>query len=255
MITEIAASDLTVDEARESVDRTKRGLEAAAEEVVRQINGRAWLALGYESWDEMREAEYGGAAVIVPRADRPQLTARLAAEGLGQRQIGDTLGVSQATVSGDLRDVINSDNTEAPETRTDSLGREQPRTKGRPSPEPNIWVEPEVVDAELVDEPAPPKTKRRPLPEAFADAGRDLTRAAERLARLTEDDRFTRNRDQTHHQVPDLLGALEHTAQLVTAMRLNDTEASEEARRWWATSLNTISDTLRDVAHSIQKEQ
>ncbi|MEV4043109.1 hypothetical protein [Streptomyces sp. NPDC049744] len=51
-----------------------------------------------------------------------------------------------------------------------------------------VTREPErdVVDVELVDEPArpePPKVKRRPLPEAFTDAGRDLTRAAERLAR------------------------------------------------------------------------
>lgn len=116
----------------------------------------------------------------------------------------------------------------------------------------------EVVDAELVDEPArpePPKQKRRPLPEAFTDAGRDLTRAAERLARLTEDDRFARNRETTHHQVPELLGALEHTTRLVQAMNLHTAGASEEARRWWATSLHTISDALRDVANSIEKEQ
>ncbi|HCA88182.1 MAG TPA: hypothetical protein DEQ61_23585 [Streptomyces sp.] len=56
--------------------------------------------------------------------------------------------------------------------------------------------------------PPEPKAKRRPLPEAFTDAGRDLTRAAERLTRLTEDDRFAKNRETTHHQVPELLGAL-----------------------------------------------
>lgn len=115
----------------------------------------------------------------------------------------------------------------------------------------------EVVDAELVDEPAqpePPKQKRRPLPEAFTDAGRDLTRAAERLARLTEDDRFARNRETTHHQVPELLGALEHTTRLVQAMNLPTAGASEEARRWWATSLHKISDALTDVANSLEKE-
>jgi len=53
------------------------------------------------SQDEMREAEYGGAAVIVPRADRPELVARLRREGLSQQQIGDTLGVSQQTISND----------------------------------------------------------------------------------------------------------------------------------------------------------
>lgn len=128
-------------------------------------------------------------------------------------------------------------------------------------PAENFWDEPDAdgaVDTELVAEPArpePPKPKRRPLPEAFTDAGRDLVRAAERLARLTEDDRFPKNRETTHHQVPELLGALENTARLVQAMGLPASEASEEARRWWATSLNKISDALRDVAHSIEQEQ
>lgn len=113
------------------------------------------------------------------------------------------------------------------------------------------------TDSEPASAPTPgqvPKPKRRPLPEAFTDAGRDLGRAAERLVRLAEDDRFTKNRETTHHQVPDLLGALEHTARLVTAMRLHETEASEEARRWWATSLHKTSDALRDVANSLEKE-
>ncbi|WP_406000723.1 hypothetical protein [Streptomyces sp. NBC_00829] len=123
------------------------------------------------------------------------------------------------------------------------------------------WVqpgeEPGLVDEFGVDEPAPvqqPKPKRRPLPEAFADASRDLTRAAERLARLTEDDRFPKNRDTTHNQLPELLSALEHTTRLLQAMNLPATEASEEARRWWATSLHNTCDALRDVADSIQKE-
>jgi hypothetical protein len=125
-------SDLSLLEARESVDRAKTHLEAAAEEIVRQIGGRAWVALGYESWDEMREVEYRGAAVIVPREDRPELVARLRAEGLSQKQIGDTIGVSQGQVSDDLRN-ISSDNTEQPATRPDSLGRERP-TSYRPRP-------------------------------------------------------------------------------------------------------------------------
>lgn len=124
-MTAIDMPHMSATSARESVERARTHLEAAAEEVVRQINGRAWLALGYESWDEMREAEYRGAAVIVPRADRPELVARLRAEGLSQRQIGDTIGTSQQQVSNDLRNT-KLGNT-AP-TRTDALGRERPTT-------------------------------------------------------------------------------------------------------------------------------
>lgn len=119
-------ADLTESEARESVATAKRGLEAAAEEIVRQISGRAWLALGYESWDEMRKGEYDGPAVIVPRAGRPEIVAQLREEGLSQQQIGNTLGVSQRTVSGDVSKIA----TPAP-TRLDSTGRQQPTSKPR----------------------------------------------------------------------------------------------------------------------------
>lgn len=116
------------------------------------------------------------------------------------------------------------------------------------------WVQPDGPGFEAAITP-PPKPKRRPLPEAFTDAGRDLSRAAERLARLTEDDRFPKNRDTTHHQVPELLGALDHTTALIQAMRLDQAETSEEARRWWATSLHKISDALTDVANSLEQEK
>lgn len=120
-------ADLTEAEARESVATAKRGLEAAAEEIVRQISGRAWLALGYESWDEMRKGEYDGPAVIVPRAGRPEIVAQLREEGLSQRQVGETLGVSDQTVS---RDVRQMSDVSSP-TRIDSLGRSQPTSKPR----------------------------------------------------------------------------------------------------------------------------
>lgn len=116
------------------------------------------------------------------------------------------------------------------------------------------WVQPTGPGFETAVTP-PPKPKRRPLPESLTEASRDYVRAAERLARLTEDDRFPKNRDTTHHQLPELLGALDNTTRLIQAMHLDQTQTSEEARRWWATSLHKISDALAGVANSIEKEQ
>jgi hypothetical protein len=131
----------------------------------------------------------------------------------------------------------------------------------QPAPEENIWDESgadEVVDAELVDEPArpePPKPKRRPLPEALAEATHDFVRVAERLARIHKDDRFDRNRHQTHHRASEFVQALASAAELAADMDLPAADTTEEARRWWATSLHKTSDALRDVANSLEQEQ
>lgn len=145
--------EISYADVRRSVETTRTHLEAAAEQVIWQVQNRVWTVLGHHSWDEMREAEYGGAAVIVPRADRPELVAALRREGLSQQQIGDTLGVTQKTVSNDVSSFTNV----AP-TRTDSLGRRQPTAKPRTS-------EPEIVDAELIEDDSPPIA--RPTPEAM----------------------------------------------------------------------------------------
>jgi hypothetical protein len=184
------------------------------------------------------------------------------------RAISAAAGISPATA---MRDARVSDETPAEITGLDG----KPYPASRPAAEPvdeyagGEWLEPDedaipgqshvldhtelesVAPSVTAPVPEPAKPKRRPLPEAFAEASLDLAKAAERLARLTQDDRFARNRQQTHHQAPGLIAALDHAAELLQAMNLSDTTASEEARRWWATSLNTISDTLAGVANSL----
>jgi hypothetical protein len=250
----------TTEEARARADRIRVGMRVLAEwqtDVIAAYAARDWEALGYETWDAYLDGEYGEHRVRLPREQRREIVAGMSAAGMSSRAIGSAVGVDQSTV---VRDIDRSDaNASVPETVLSLDGRARPAS--RLTPDENVWIEPgvdEVIDAELVDEPArsePPKAKRRPLPEAFTEAGRDLARAAERLDRLTQDDRFTKNRETTHHQVPELLGALEHTARLVTAMNLPAAEASGEARRWWATSLHKISDALTDVANSLEQEQ
>ncbi|MEU6342172.1 hypothetical protein ABZ883_14665 [Streptomyces sp. NPDC046977] len=258
-MTEIVKAS-TAEEARTRADRIRSGMRVLAEwqqDVIAAYAARDWDALGYDTWDGYLDGEYGEHRVRLPREQRREIVAGMSAAGMSTRAIGSAVGAGNATVHRDIQATVSDGTDGQPQAVLSLDGRERPAT--RPASEPNIWVEPradEVVDAEVIDEPRPePKTKRRPLPEAFTDAGRDLTRAAERLTRLTEDDRFAKNRDTTHHQVPELIGALEHTARLITAMNLPAAQASEEARRWWATSLHKISDALTDVANSIEQEQ
>ena len=231
----------THEEARALTDRIKIAVEGTWQLIREAYTSRTWAVLGYDTWDAYCNAEFGNARLALPREERQEVVASLRESGLSTRAIASATGLSQSTVARTTESLDSVAVVTGVNGKTYAVTRET-----------------EAIDAELVDEPArpePPKQKRRPLPEAFTDAGRDLTRAAERLARLTEDDRFARNRETTHHQVPELLGALEHTTRLVTAMNLPAAGASEEARRWWATSLHKISDALADVANSLEKEQ
>lgn len=124
----------TYGEVKESIESAKASLEAAAEQIVWQIEHRAWEVLGYGDWNEMREAEYGGAAFMVPRAERPELVARMRRSGLTQQEIADTAGVSRPTIVNDLASMSKPD-IEAPPI-TNARGQQRPASYApRPAPD------------------------------------------------------------------------------------------------------------------------
>jgi hypothetical protein len=117
---------------KRSIERAKASLEEAAEQIVWQIEHRAWEVLGYGDWNEMREAEYGGAAFMVPRAERPELVARMRQSGLTTTEIADTAGVSDETVRRDL----HSTNVDSGPI-TNARGQQRPASySARPVPPP-----------------------------------------------------------------------------------------------------------------------
>jgi transcriptional regulator with XRE-family HTH domain len=143
---EVPLQVITPELVRASISRARRSLEKAAEEIIWQIEREAWRTLGYSSWTAMREAEYGGAAFMVPSKNRPELIARIRAAGLTQREIAATAGVSQQQVSNDLR-VNTTFGNEHRSVITNSRGQQRPASYSR--------AEPEVVDAEIVEEDEP----------------------------------------------------------------------------------------------------
>ncbi|MGP5026999.1 hypothetical protein ACTXI4_17745 [Glutamicibacter ardleyensis] len=129
---------------RASVKRAKKSLEHAAELIIWQIEREAWVTLGYRSWNEMREAEYGGAAFMVPGKNRPELverikaievgrTARGNAKHLTNKEIAETLGVTERQVKRDLA----------------------PDKSGQMSP--FVESHEDIIDAEIVEEDEPDK--------------------------------------------------------------------------------------------------
>lgn len=85
---EIPLQIITPKLVRESVRRAIKGLEDAAEQIIWQIEREAWVTLGYRSWNEMREAEYGGIAFMVPGKQRPEIVERIKAIEVGRTARG-----------------------------------------------------------------------------------------------------------------------------------------------------------------------
>ena len=167
---------ITPDDVRESIRQTRWHLGNAAARIAWQVEMETWVTLGYRSWDEMREAEYGGIAVIVPKEDRLDLVGRLHAAGLTQKSIAATIGVDERTIRRDLA--------------TGQLSGAD-----------------DVIEAEIVEdeEHEPRPRRRRPITDAFWTATYDLRKRVESVHRLTEDDRFQRNAETLAGHRNDLI--------------------------------------------------
>ncbi len=99
---------LTEDEAREATAKAYGSGEAFCVDILVCFHGRAWVAMGYDSWDEYWGAEFHGLRVSLSPAARKELVKPLRAAGMSTRQIGAAVGVSHETVASDLRDPVRN---------------------------------------------------------------------------------------------------------------------------------------------------
>lgn len=81
----------------------RRDLGSAITGLIRAREGRAWSAMGYPSWHEYCEAEFGDLRdLAIPASERIHLVASMREARITNRPIAEKLGISPATVSGDL---------------------------------------------------------------------------------------------------------------------------------------------------------
>jgi hypothetical protein len=210
-------------EARQLTREIADTLALAWDKIVEAYQRRVWEPLGYRSWDCYCRAELGSTRLRLPSEEREEAVRSLRSAGLSTRAIASATGISKDTV------------------RRTMGGSHAPLADANPHPAPAVTglngktytsshtatpTTDHPIDAEIVDEqephpvlpapaaPAPPATtKRRPLTEQAKDAGWEIRRAAERIARIVGDDRLP-----THHQQVSfaLRTHLLFTAQTVT---------------------------------------
>lgn len=167
----ISAADLlTADAAKQLTDTIRQGAESVWQLIGAAYQGRAWTALGYESWDAYVDGEFGGAPLALPREKRKEAVASLKAQGMSLRAIAAATDTSPQTVANDLaaaeaeagvQKLDTSVLTEEQHVRLDELQTKEASDDFLSDEEfaelqelRNITA----VDAELVDEPTPVAT-------------------------------------------------------------------------------------------------
>lgn len=90
--------------ARELVDTIKRSVLVARDAIREAWTGRAWVALGYTSWEQMCDTEFG-MRVQLPAGERAEIARDLREAEMSLGAIGSALGVDASTVGKDLRNV------------------------------------------------------------------------------------------------------------------------------------------------------
>lgn len=192
--------DLTAEEAELLLSQTLAAAEMTVAGVTRLYLGRAWIALGFESWDDLCEKHASHLRMMRwPREERQEIVASLRESGLSIRAIAATGIASKQTVERDLAGVMNHD------TSPDPAPVDAPWTPDiAPVPEPEpAPVAPRPItgiDGKTYTPPAPkpkPETPRRsPLADQARSAGWEFRKSVERLERIAADDRYPANAEQ-----------------------------------------------------------
>lgn len=112
-----------------------------------------------------------------------------------------------------------------------------------------------------VERPETRPRKRRALPEVYAETARGLFKQAERLSRLTADDRFARNREVlqsdrawlvlARDRIDAVIADLSHEDGAVTVARVDD-DAPRPFKKSDADMLNEITGSLESYAGLVQ---
>lgn len=126
--------DLTPEEARTLLNQWRTTEYDQTERITLLYDGRAWLALGYETWDSMCDTEIRPHQVKLEREERQAQVFQLRSKGMSTRQIGSALGVGKGTVDRDLATAPNGP-VELPDTIVGNDGKQRAATTKHDEPD------------------------------------------------------------------------------------------------------------------------
>ncbi len=193
-------------QARRLTDFIKMKLIQTWESVVDAYRGRAWEALGYESWDDYCASEFPTSRLRLPREERAEVISSLRESGLSQRAISAATGLSKGTVQNVLSggqncppDIGHVDGQSIPGAPTDSTPGRTNRVfdaleRARNAPvlgRNNKIYQPQSPRPDTAEE----KPRRKPITDDARGLSLELAKIHKKLVKLVDDDRFSRHRD------------------------------------------------------------
>lgn len=216
-MTELVQRDLSW--ARKITERLRlqaTNYQEAREKVISTLtearDGGAADLLGYASWPAYIADVFSEEPLRLEADLRKPIAKELSEEGMSTRAIGKVLGVTPMQVSRDIHSGVTNVTPEdwtpfkAPEgfKRVEVRREVIPSTPEDPGGEVSIYTElvPDVpskitgLDGKHYTRPEPKKPQRRALTEVARDAGWDARKAIEKIERVWEDDRFSRNKEE-----------------------------------------------------------
>jgi hypothetical protein len=103
----VESTVMTEAEARAVTNRIRQTVSVAIEQIKKAYEGRAWIALGYESWTDYYCSTEFGKHIRLPRDERQHAVAVLRRAETSVRAIAVATGASKSTIADDLSGVQN----------------------------------------------------------------------------------------------------------------------------------------------------
>jgi hypothetical protein len=124
------ADILTAEGARDLTDQIRVGLEGVFQLIKAAYRGRAWVSLGFGSWDEYVSREFGNLHLRPPREDRQEVVRSLHEAGMSVRAIAAATQLGRGSVARELEEKgVPNGTPEGPKQIQGRDGKSYPATR------------------------------------------------------------------------------------------------------------------------------
>lgn len=144
---------------------------------------------------------------------------------LSNREHERRTGTHKNTVQAVREELESTGQIAQSETRVSGDGRVRPASQPRPEPAPGVQPgDLDELNNTTTEPPEPAKPRRTPITDDANRIGWEIRKAAEKLAALTEDDRYTTSKEKV---TPLVRGHLQYVIEIATNV-LDDLTTPEE---------------------------